>query len=422
MQFANSENGLRTYIKDAAETTRYFCPFCGAPMIQRRGQINMPHFAHMKGHLCTDSWKYEEMSEWHLAWQQQYPLENQEVAVIDDLGRHRADVLINDTIVEFQHSPMSVEEFQDRNAFYTSCGYRVVWLFDAIDAYRTNLVVDEREANVYRWKHPPKTLTGLDLYGKVYVFFHLHDDTQEDGGVVIRLTWCSDGNLSYFKSAPSECYTEAEFVEFTSTGTVKREIDISGKDGLFHELFIVSRKNGESECYGCPISSDGYAPQVREYNRTACDECAYCIEISDGQIKCAGRFREYLDQIETVLETEKIGEMVYSYTYIAKDGSIKIAKVELPDSPAASIVELAREYNTGIMIVKNIRTGHRFKINKNVDDMIVNYSRVFGYLWNARCNCWYKQSKEIYYAWNPEWIVLWFRTKDQAQQYKLRMV
>ena len=215
MQFANNENGLRTYIRDANENARYYCPYCGAPMIQRCGQINIPHFAHMKGHLCTDSWKYEEMSEWHLSWQQQYPLNNREVAVINDLGRHRADILINDTVIEFQHSPMSAAEFQDRNMFYTSCGYHVIWLFDARDAYQTNLLIDEYEANVYRWKHPPKTLTGLDLQGKVYVFFHLHDETQEDNGVVIRLTWCSNGDLSYFKSAPSECYTESEFVELT---------------------------------------------------------------------------------------------------------------------------------------------------------------------------------------------------------------
>ena len=33
MQFANNENGLRTYIRDANENARYYCPYCGAPMI-----------------------------------------------------------------------------------------------------------------------------------------------------------------------------------------------------------------------------------------------------------------------------------------------------------------------------------------------------------------------------------------------------
>lgn len=422
MQFANDENGLRTFIGEAQESSQYYCPYCDAPMTQRRGQINIPHFAHSKGCLCSDSWKYEEMSDWHLSWQQFYPLDNQEVPVINALGRHRADVLINDTVVEFQHSPMSTEEFKERNDFYTACGYRVVWLFDARDAYKSNLTADEYTENVYRWKHPPKTLTGFDLYGKVQVFFHLHDETQEENGVVIRLTWCADGDLSYFKSAPSECYTEAEFVELTATGVVKREADMSGKDELVHNLYFVRKKNSETECYGCPINLDGYAPQIREYNRTSCDECVYCKEISDDQclVKCAGRFRDYLNQIETVLETEKIDETIYAFTYIAKDGSIIKAKVDVPESPAASIIELAKDYNAGVMIVQNVRTGYRFKITSYVDEMIVKYSRIYGYYWNARYNCWSKQSSEIYGPWKPEWVVIWFKTKDETQQYRTR--
>ena len=422
MQFANNENGLRTYIGEADEAAQYYCPYCDAPMTQRRGQINIPHFAHMKGHLCTDSWRYEEMSEWHLSWQQFYPLENQEVPVVNDLGRHRADVLINGTVVEFQHSPMSTEEFQERNAFYTACGYRVVWLFDARDAYQSNLTVDEYAANVYRWKHPPKTLTGFDLYGKVQVFFHLQDETHEENGVVIRLTWCADGDLSYFKSSSSECYTEAEFVELTSTGTIKRETDMSGKDELVHLLYRIRRKNGETECYGCPLNADGFAPQIREDVRTACDECPYLKQVSDDQnsIKCAGRFRSYIDQIETVLETESIDGNIYAFTYIAKDGTIQKAKVDIPDSPASSIVELSRDYDAGVMIVMNVRTGHRFMITKDVDEMLVKYSRVYGYYWNDRYNCWSKRSDEIFGPWKPEWVVIWFKSRDQAQQYRAR--
>ena len=422
MQFANNENGQRTYIGEALETAQYFCPYCEAPMSQRRGQINIPHFAHMKGCLCTDSWKYEEMSDWHLSWQNCFPLENQEVAVIKSFGRHRADVLINNMVIEFQHSPISAEEFRERNEFYTACGYRVVWLFDAREAYQSNLNVDEYDESIYRWKYSPKMLTGFDLYGKVQVYFHLCDEMTEENGLVIRLTWCSDGNLSYFKSAPSECFTEAEFVTLMVAGAIEREADMSGKDELFHVLHVINRKNGENECYGCPINADGFAPQIREYNRTACDECEYCREASadDRIIKCTGRFRAYLDQIETVLETEIIDGAISAFSFIAKNGSIQKARVDIPDSPASSIKELGEKYDAGVMIVQNIRNNHRFKITKDVNEMFERYGRVFGYYWNSRYNCWSRQGSEIYGPWKQEWIVIWFKTKDQAQQYRNR--
>lgn len=420
MQFANTENGLRTYIGEAQESARYFCPYCDAPMTQRRGQINIPHFAHAKGRLCTDTWKYEEMSEWHRSWQLYYPLENQEVAVMNALGRHRADVLINNTVVEFQHSPISTEEFQERNEFYTACEYRVIWLFDAREAYQSNMTIDEYDSCIYRWKHSPKMLSGFDLYGKVQVYFHLHDETQEKNGVIIRLTWCLDGDLSIFKSAPSECYTEAEFVELTSTGSVQREADMSDTDKLVHCLHLISRKNGEVECYGCPINPDGFAPQKHQDNRIACDECAYCRAVLPDQntIMCAGRFRDCLDQIKTVLKYDKIDGAIYSLTYIAKDGSIQKTKVDRPDSPASSIIELARDYNADVMTVQNVCTNHRFMIIKDVEAMVVKYSRIYGYYWNARYNSWSKQSIEIYGPWKSEWIVVWFKSRDQAQQYQ----
>ena len=72
------------------------------------------------------------------------------------------------------------------------------------------------------------------------------------------------------------------------------------------------------------------------------------------------------------------------------------------------------------MIVQNVRTGHRFMITKDLDEMITKYSRVYGYYWNMRYNCWSKRSVEIFGPWKPEWIVVWFKTKEQAQQYRSR--
>ena len=72
------------------------------------------------------------MSEWHRAWQNCFPKECREVVVQSGGIKHRADVLINKkTVIEFQHSPITAEEIAERNRFYTECGLKVVWVFDA---------------------------------------------------------------------------------------------------------------------------------------------------------------------------------------------------------------------------------------------------------------------------------------------------
>ena len=87
---------------------------------------------HKKGTQCLDGWSHD-MSEWHRAWQEKFPEECREVVVEKNGVKHRADVLINNTVIEFQHSPITNEEILERNNFYLSCGYPVVWVFDATD-------------------------------------------------------------------------------------------------------------------------------------------------------------------------------------------------------------------------------------------------------------------------------------------------
>lgn len=71
------------------------------------------------------------MSDWHFEWQSKFPIDSREVVVEKEGVVHRADVLIKNTVIEFQHSLISGEEFEARNRFYKNCGYRVIWLFDA---------------------------------------------------------------------------------------------------------------------------------------------------------------------------------------------------------------------------------------------------------------------------------------------------
>ena len=124
----------RISIEDAVSGESYLCPVCGNPVVVKAANSDniRTHFAHKRNTLCLDDWKHD-MSDWHFDWQSKFPIGNREIVVEKDGVLHRADVLINGTVIEFQHSPISSEEFETRNCFYKNCGYRVVWLFDATD-------------------------------------------------------------------------------------------------------------------------------------------------------------------------------------------------------------------------------------------------------------------------------------------------
>lgn len=118
-------------IESVESEKKYYCPKCGELLtVKNKGKKVAAHFAHKPESNCDD---WGDMSEWHREWQNHFPLEYQEVVMEKDGEKHRADICIEGRklVIEFQHSPIDAEEFNRRNLFYTGCGYRLIWVFDA---------------------------------------------------------------------------------------------------------------------------------------------------------------------------------------------------------------------------------------------------------------------------------------------------
>lgn len=190
------DDAIAYYPKD-----EYICPVCKAPLIIKNGQINVPHFAHKSLQDC-DTFT-QDMSKWHRDWQNVFPKKNQEVVLTFETNeyqfeydsynygfsnkdiyqfhsflnkdnehlknnkltiKHRADVLACGYVIEFQNSPISKKEFNERNWFYTSCGYKVIWIFNFVDKVKNQQIsyIDEwyskRDNGAkYKWNNAVKT-------------------------------------------------------------------------------------------------------------------------------------------------------------------------------------------------------------------------------------------------------------------------
>ena len=117
-------NGTRS---TATPGLRGICQGCSGTMIAKCGQYVIWHWAHKQRQNC-DSW-WETETDWHRTWKDQFPIEQQEVVQIDPLTgeKHIADVKIgNGLVIEFQHSPISVEELKSREQFYK----KMIWIVD----------------------------------------------------------------------------------------------------------------------------------------------------------------------------------------------------------------------------------------------------------------------------------------------------
>lgn len=285
MKFALDKDGKRVYIDSTHVKNEYFCPGCGEKLILKKGNVRTHHFAHSASHPCTDDWHYD-MSEWHQRWQAKFPDDYQEVVKISNGKKHRADVLMEDkkVVLEFQHSPLSSEEFEDRNSFYKSLGYKIVWVFDVTDQIE-NETIENYSGSKYKWNHPKKVFdcfipqndknvilyfqtqvdgkdntkinemkalmesSGIDDIcgpdGDAYIRDHENDNAE-----LIKVTWAPESGFERF-ATDGKCYTEGDIVDsyFQSDKDVAKA-NIKLND-LYDSPIEIGSKDHTTYYFGC---------------------------------------------------------------------------------------------------------------------------------------------------------------------------
>jgi hypothetical protein len=138
------------------------CPHCYESVIAKCGSLKIWHWSHQAYSSCD----HEPETEWHLRWKERFPKECVEVTV----GVNRADVLINDIAIEFQHSPISIDTILQRQQAYK----KMAWVFDA---RQFNLNLRSRgEYESFRWYWPHRTLACINPV-EIGLYFDFDDDS-----------------------------------------------------------------------------------------------------------------------------------------------------------------------------------------------------------------------------------------------------
>jgi hypothetical protein len=160
------------------------------------------------------------MSEWHRNWQSKFPLKNREVVLELDadepmanhftITRRRTDVLCYGYAIEFQNSPITSEEFEERNRFYKHLGKKVIWIFNMIETRDSEKMECYEEwgnkndnGGKWSWKWASKTFVGYKTYDKdVVLIFQIAEEDDEVcylERVTLAINSCNDDEYTDFK-------------------------------------------------------------------------------------------------------------------------------------------------------------------------------------------------------------------------------
>ncbi len=204
MFFAIDSNGNRIYAGDSVRHTDCYCPVCGEPVTHKVGKIKRPHFAHRADTNCYFGRDKDYKSEWHIRMQDYFPLETREIRFKDaETGEiHIADVFLQDsnTVLEFQHSPITDEEFWSRTLFHLKNKRRIVWVVDESVANQKSqyfgrfkeddcsLEQQPYDDRSYIWLRKPRAFLGrIKNFEKTFNVFSVCVYTGTEGDVFHRI-------------------------------------------------------------------------------------------------------------------------------------------------------------------------------------------------------------------------------------------
>ena len=415
MFVARDKDGRRVSIKDAKSEVTYYCPLCNSELqLKNKGTIKKHHFAHIK--KCTDTWT-SDMSDWHLAWQEKFPAECREVVVTSGNVKHRADVLIGNTVIEFQHSKISKEEFNERNTFYTDSGYKVVWVFDMIDEFDDEKITEHPDRdNMFIWKYHWHT---FDEYSSsrtsgVQLYFEMDYRNYKKDYELYHISLFMMDRKSFLIDDDDFYKLDDIYEVFSLIAKIKSEAGFSIVD--LQDRLVMA--NGS--CYPCFMKNG----QVCFENCGCCEFNAQCISRN----AVGAPYKPYYDEAESSgclyrfiniikiwdIENDKVLDVKYDKNGIVTEFTIKIkgktinhkCPVSLPQV-GKTLLEILTASSANVVGAVNIRTGMKVKIGNSDYFKNRKINKIQGYMGRGEYQGYYNEKRDIYYWDQPEWELEW---------------
>ena len=298
---------------------RGICPGCGGEMLAKCGEVTAHHWAHVNSKDC-DSWGDNRMSPWHVAWQECFPKECQEVWVGEN-NEHRADVKGQKMILEVQKSSISAEKIREREEFYGD----MAWLLCGED-FESRFVLHGQNASSFKgfiffnftWKS--MRTCWLSAHKPIFVHFAkgigLIEELNEDGSGIIEFItmerFAEEIDLRFdpapvqrlqkgfkpvIKDFTEACIDYQNFLENEAEAISWHDIDDQVKTAIKHQSDIQSL---------CKLEND-----FNRYLNTAQREFFKEASLSLHKLSCHPDFLAYKDDLK--LFNEGIIEQPRSY-------------------------------------------------------------------------------------------------------------
>jgi hypothetical protein len=376
MDIANDKNRKRVSIDEADPNQTYFCPECDAALIQKRGEIKVPHFSHKPYEACPDTWTYGNNA-WRSTWLRRFPSEYWEIRIGEPGDRHCADLVFFHTAVLFGIGRVSAKDFRQRTDFFHSKGYAVIWVFDLSVEYEQNLLtLQEGQSNLASWDSPYRLFRfNPEDDDQVAFYFDLGTIDDKKEPTLIR----PFGHLQPFGSFDiGDPLSASDFVDLVKRDLALKKPDYFRRD-LHDNLPRAMDFSFKDVIYGCP--SPDHPDHFVAYS--SCSTCPNCQRRDGDKVFCTYRLRDLkVSEIAQVLRIKRAPNGLLDEADVIQHGTIKHYCWNPEGYPLWTLPEIWEKAQSGFktLSVLNSRNHHRFYLLSDPVKALKEDKPILGYL------------------------------------------
>lgn len=224
-------------------------------------------------------------------------------------------------MLEFQYSPITSDEFEDRNTFFRNAGYRLAWVFNLSHISEDSLYMSEEKENLMIWKHPMRIFANADYLSEnnkkfALWFSYCSDDDFDIIGEeqIKRVIWAikeDDGCYSmrrFFTSDYTMILNDESLINanyfFYSDKDFFREKLLELKKIHSFSVKYSGKKGEQKQAYICPRKPEKFG--IKMWGENGCYYCRYCYMVAQNKStneKMYASYCCYPTQVRELCET-----------------------------------------------------------------------------------------------------------------------
>lgn len=130
--FTVQAHHTREQLIELRQNGTFLCPSCKAPVVLKVGTRKIPHFAHLQQYSCRPGGEPE--TQLHLLGKFKLSSFFREKGIPAHVEKYlasikqRPDLLVKNAAIEFQCSPLPIEQVLKRSQGYTKSGFQAIWI------------------------------------------------------------------------------------------------------------------------------------------------------------------------------------------------------------------------------------------------------------------------------------------------------